>query len=143
MKKLLLILGLGIFANIAVAQDLDALHAVQDGKKNVIAYIHHSIIENQDKKTIGLFQPDGRITDLQANTLGFLINDSEIQDKNRKTVAYIKLDGTIENNQHVKIGSIRQATGPVFDQSSNVIGFINNVEPTWAAAYFFLLKPSN
>lgn len=133
MKNILFIIGLTFLASFTQAQE------VKDVKRNTIAYITRSTIQNSEKQTLCVFQPDGRIVDGKANTIGYLVNNAELQDKDRKTVAYIQFDGTVQDANKQKIGSIMYATGPVISNGT-VIATMENVEPTWAAAYFFLFR---
>lgn len=112
---------------------------IKDVRRNTIGYISNGVIMDKEKRPLCSFKEDGRIMDQQGNTLGFLINNSEMQDKNRKTVGYVLFDGTVQDANHQAIGSILHTTGPVMKNGS-VIATVENIEPFWAACYFFLLK---
>lgn len=134
MKKILLLAAFFITTAAAYCQE------VKDVKHNTIAYITRGKIMDKEQNILYTFKEDGRIVDQQANTQGFLLNNTEMQDKNRKTIGYVRLDGTVEDANHQKIGSILSTVGPVM-KNGTVIATVDNVEPFWAACYFFLLKP--
>jgi hypothetical protein len=137
MKSILFILGFGLIASVAGAQE------IRDAKNNIVAYIdpQATSLLDKEKNTLCTFQQDGRIVDTKANTLGFIVNEYELQDKNHKTVGFITRDGMVQNSQHAAMGRINvSGSGPVTDNNSAVIGYINRVEPMWAAAYFYVLK---
>jgi len=134
MKNLLLIIGFTCIAGAASAQE------VLDAKHNVVAYITRATIMDKNHTVLYTFNGDGRIVDPQANTVGFLLNNTEMQNKDHVTVGYITFEGQVQDRNHQSIGSINYATGPII-KNGNVIATMTNVEPMWAAAYFFLLKP--
>lgn len=133
MKKILLLAAGLVMTSVAFCQE------VKDAKQNTIAFISRSRIMDKDQNILATFMDDGRIMDQKGNTLGFLIDRHEMQDKNRKTVGYVLFDGTVQDANHKTIGSILSTVGPVM-KNGTVIATVDNVEPFWAACYFFLLK---
>ena len=137
MKKVLFLLGFSIAAGTLSAQE------IRDAKNNVVNYIdiHSTSLLNKDKETVAIFRQDGRIVDPKSNTLGYIVHEHEIQDKNHKKVGEITGNGLMldANNQTVGLLSYT-GTGPVTDGHNKVIGFIDRVEPMWAAAYYLLLN---
>lgn len=133
MKKIFLLAAGLIITSAAYCQE------VKDLKRNTIAYISRSMIMDKDQHVLATFMDDGRIMDQKGNTLGFLIDRTEMQDKNRKTVGFVLFDGTVQDASHKNIGSILSTVGPVMKNGA-VIATVDNVEPFWAACYFFLLK---
>lgn len=138
MKKILFLLGFSC----SIAGTLSA-QEIRDAKNNVVNYIdiHATSLLNKERETVAVFHQDGRIVDTKANTLGFIVHEHEIQDKNRNKVGFISGNGLITdaNNQTVALLSMT-GTGPVMDGHNKVIGFIDRVEPMWAAAYYLLLN---
>jgi len=137
MKKIPLILGLSCMVTAVHAQE------IRDAKNNVAAYIdtHATSLLDKNRSTICIFKQDGRIVDVKANTLGFIVGEREIQNKEHKAVGYLTEKGTLEDANHKTISTISMTgSGPVMDKNNTVIGSINRVEPMWAAAYYLLLK---
>lgn len=137
MKKILFILGFCGLAGAADGQE------VKDVKGNVLAYITRSTISDKNQNTLCVFQIDGRIVDKMGNTIGYMEGFRErydYLDKDRKLKAsYYFEDGGIKNEQGQRVGSIPMATGPII-KAGNVIATMDNVEPMWAAAYFFMFR---
>lgn len=136
MKKLIVISGLILLSWNTNAQE------VKDVKGNVIAYITNATISDKNKDVMFTFNPDGRIVDRHANTVGFLKGTNEgfeVQDKNRQVAVLMQYDGVVLDAAKQKVGSILRTTGPVI-KNGNVIATIDVVEPMWAVCYFFLLK---
>ncbi len=137
MKSILFVLGFSCIAGAVKAQE------IRDAKNNVKAYIdiHATSLLDKEKNTLCTFQQDGRIVDTKYNTLGFIIGGYELQDKEHKTIGFITREGVVQDSKHVPMGRINAGgTGTVMDKNNTVIGYTNKVEPTWAAAYFYVLK---
>lgn len=136
MKKFLFILGFGCIAGTVNAQQ------VQDANHVVKGYItKDGTIQDKNTNTLCSFRPDGRVIDPKSNTVAYMINEYELQDKDHKTVGYIQPNGTVEDSKHVVIGHMpKYGSGAVTDANNNTLGYIDEIEPTRAAVYFFVLK---
>lgn len=137
MKKALFLLGFSIAAGTLSAQE------IRDAKNNVVNYIdiQSTSLLNKEKQTVAIFRQDGRIVDSKSNTLGYIYDGHEIQDKNRKKVGFISGNGLLTGANNEVVGTVNMdGTGPVMDAHNKVIGFIDRVEPMWAAAYYLLLN---
>ena len=137
MKKVLFLLGFSVIAGTLSAQE------IRDAKNNVVNYIdiHATSLLNKDKETVAIFRQDGRIVDTKSNTLGYIVDGHEIQDKNHKKLGIITGNGLLQAADGTAVGLVNMnGTGPVTDGHNKVIGFIDRVEPMWAAAYYLLLN---
>ncbi len=136
MKYILVFMGL-----VTLSLNADA-QRIEDASHNLIAsvdYATQSFLNTSDA-TICKFMQDGRIIDGHSNTIGYIIDDHELQDGDRNTVGYFNHDGTIEDAHHAPLGSIVYGTtATVKNSAGTVIGYAKKAEPTWAAAYFFVL----
>ena len=137
MKKVLFLLGFSITAGTLSAQE------IRDAKNNVVSYIdiHATSLLNKEKETVAIFKQDGRIVDTKSNTLGYIVDGYEIQDKNHKKMGVITGNGLLQDAAGNAVGLVNMSgTGPVADGHNKVTGFIDRVEPMWAAAYYLLLN---
>lgn len=138
MKKILFILG--ISAGLATAANAQE---IQDAKRNTKAYVdpsNHTLMD-KNKKLLCTFEEDGKILDTKSRIIGYIDGGHELRDKNKNLVGYIMLDGTIQKADRSLMGKVSSTgSGPVLDNMNNVVGHVRNIEPMWAAAYFFLLN---
>jgi hypothetical protein len=136
MRKILVILGLSCATLSATAQE------IHDANHNLVGFMNKDgSLVDQNKNPIFTFSQDGTIRDAKSKIAGFIVREYELQDKSHKLVAYITREGNIENPEHKRIGHINSSgRGPVTGANNEAIGYINKVEPMWAASYFFLLN---
>ncbi len=136
MKKILFSLVLCGMAGMAGAQQ------VYDANHQLKGYItKDGQVQAKDGTTLASFAIDGRIIDPKGTTLGYMVQGHEMQDKDHKTVGYFLRDCTVQDADHKLIARIdRSGTGAVSNADGKPIGYIDTIEPSRTAAYFFLLK---
>lgn len=139
MKKFMFILGFSFLAGTALhAQEIkDANHQT----KAYIKFEDNAQLLDKNKNLLCSFTQDGKILSPDLRVIGYIMNEYELMDKDRKTVGFILPDGTVQKADHSSLGHIaKNGYGAVVDNMNHTIGYIERIEPMWAAAYFFLLK---
>lgn len=114
MKKLLLLLALGLTTLSMNAQDL----------------------RNANNATIGKIESDGTVRNSSNSTVGKIERDGTIRNANNSSIGKVDNDGTVRNSSNSTIGKI-DSDGTVRNSNNSSIGYAKGVPVRYAAVFFF------
>ena len=132
MKRLFMtLLMLVCFLSISWAQICRDKSNMQIGKIE-----SNGVVRNSSNMKIGSFDRNNTIRNASNMKVGSIDNNGVIRDRSNMKIGTIDKDGIVRDATNMRMGTIEK-NGTVRDKSNMKVGSAENVNPQYAAVFFF------